>query len=88
MLDFFYPELKSKCKLENDDREPQIYCIADAGATCVSWQAEGGIVLEIAGNSVRVIWFDDQPGHVLRVSGFNAIGVPFNQKWEPRVLCS
>jgi len=88
MLDFFYPELKTKCKLENDDRDPQIYCIADAGVTCSSWQIEGGLILEIAGNSVRVVWFDDQPKHLLRASGFNAIGVPFNQKWEPRVPCS
>ena len=83
-----YPELKSKCKLENDNSDPQIYCIADAGVTCSGWQAEGGLILEIAGNSVRVIWFDDQPKHLLRASGFNALGVPFNQNWEPRVLCS
>ena len=82
MLDFFYPELKSKCKLENDDRDPKIYCIVDAGVTCTSWQAEGGLILEVAGNSVRVVWLADQPKHLLRASGFNALGVPFNQKWE------
>jgi hypothetical protein len=88
MLDFFYPELKTKCKLENDDRDPQIYCIADAGVTCSSWQVEGGLILEIAGNSVRVVWFDDQPKHLLRASGFNTLGVPFSQEWSPMKACS
>jgi pimeloyl-ACP methyl ester carboxylesterase len=88
MLDFFYPELKTKSKLENDGRYPQVYCIADAGVTCSSWQAEGGLILEIAGNSVRVIWFDDQPKHLLRTSGFNALGVPFSQEWSPMKACS
>ena len=44
-----------------------------------------GIVMTLvdnSGNSVRVIWFDDAPKHLLRASGLNALGVPFKQEWK------
>ena len=31
---------------------------------------------------VRVVWLTDAPKHLLRVSGFNPIGVPYKQEWK------
>lgn len=86
--EFFYPELKSKIGLKHDDREPQIYCINDDEASRISWQAEGGLILNISGNSVRVLWLEDAPKHLLRASGLNALGVPFKQEWNLQKVCS
>ena len=85
---FFYPELKSKTNLKHDDHDPQLYCLDDDAVTNQSWQAEGGLILEMSGNSVRVIWLDDAPNHLLRASGLNALGVPFKQEWNLRKACS
>lgn len=82
MQDFFYPELKSKCKLKHDDHDPQLYCLEEEGFTKLSWQAEGGIILGTPDGGVRVVWFSDAPKHVLRASGFNPIGVPYKQEWK------
>lgn len=82
MQEFFYPELMPKIKLKHDDHDSQLYCLDDEEATQVSWQAEGGLILENSGNSVRVIWFDNAPKHLLRASGLNALGVPFKQEWK------
>jgi poly(3-hydroxybutyrate) depolymerase len=83
MQDFFYPELVSKIKLKHDDHDPQLYCLDDEQATHLSWQAEGGLILDIFDNSVRVVWLDDAPKHLLRASGFNTLGAPFKQEWKP-----
>ena len=82
MQDFFYPELKSKCKLKHDNHDPQLYCIEEKGFTQLCWQAKGGIILDSSDGGVRVVWFSDAPKHILRVSGFNAIGVPYKQEWK------
>ena len=81
MQEFFYPELVSKAKLKHDDHDP-LYCLDDEEVTHLSWQVEGGMILDNSGNSVRVIWFDDAPKHLLRASGLNALGVPFKQEWK------
>ena len=86
--EFFYPELKSKIELRHDDQHPQIYCINEAEASHVSWQAEGGLILSISGNSIRVIWLDDVSKHLLQASGLNALGVPFKQEWNLQKACS
>ncbi len=83
MQEFFYPELVSKIKLKHDDHDPQLYCLSDEGATSVSWEAEGGLILETSGNSARMIWFKDAPKYRLRASGLNTLGVPFKQEWKP-----
>lgn len=82
MQDFFYPELKSKCKLKHDNHDPQLYCIEEKGFTQLCWQAKGGVILDSSDGGVRVVWFSDAPKHILRVSGFNAIGVPYKQEWK------
>ena len=82
MKEFFYPELKTKIKMNRDDHDPQLYCLDDDAITNTSWQAEGGLILETSGNSVRVIWLDDAPKHLLRASGLSALGVPFSQEWK------
>lgn len=82
MQEFFYPELVSKAKLKHDDHDPQLYCLDDEEVTHLSWQVEGGMILDNSGNNVRVIWFDDAPKHLLRASGLNALGVPFKQEWK------
>ena len=88
MQEFFYPELKSKVGLKHDDHDPQLYCLDDDAVTNPSWQAEGGLIFGTSGNSVRVIWLDDAPKHLLRASGLNALGVPFKQEWNLREACS
>ena len=88
MQAFFYPELKSKARLKRDEHNPQLYCLDDDAVTNLSWQAEGGLILDIVGNSVRVIWLEDAPKHLLRASGLNALGVPFKQEWNLREACS
>ncbi len=85
---FFYSELKSKANLKHDDHAPQLYCLDDDAVTNLSWQAEGGLILSVSGNSVRVVWLDDVPKHLLRASGINALGVPFKQEWNLRKACS
>lgn len=83
MQEFFYPELVSKIKLKHDDKhDPQLYCLEDEGTTHLTWQAEGGLILDTFGNSVRVIWFNDAPKHLLRASGLNTLGAPFKQEWK------
>ena len=82
MQDFFYPELVSKIKLKHDEHDPQLYCLDDEEASSLNWQAEGGLILDISGNSVRVIWLDDAPKHLLRASGLNTLGAPFKQEWK------
>lgn len=82
MQDFFYPELKSKCKLKHDDYDPQLYCLEEEGFTKLNWQVEGGLILSTPDGGVRVVWFTDAPKHVLRASGFNPIGVPYKQEWK------
>ena len=82
MQEFFYPELKSKCQLKHDDHDPQLYCLEEEGYTQLSWQAEGGIILSTSDGGVRVVWLEDAPKHLLRASGFNAIGVPYKQEWK------
>ena len=82
MQDFFYPELKSKCKLKHDNHDPQLYCIEEKGFTQLCWQAKGGVILDSSDGGVRVVWLSDAPKHILRVSGFNAIGVPYKQEWK------
>ena len=86
--EFFYPELKSEIELRHDDQHPQIYCINEEDASCVSWEAEGGLILSSKGNNIRVIWLDDAPKHLLRASGLNALGVPFKQEWNLQKACS
>ena len=86
--EFFYPELKSKIEMKQDERNPQIYCINEEDASCISWQTEGGLILTNSGNSVRVIWFEDAPKHLLRACGLNSLGVPFKQEWNLRKACS
>lgn len=81
MQAFFYPELKSKPQLKHDDHDPQFYCFEEEGFTHLSWQAEGGVILSASDGGVRVVWLDDAPKHLLRVSGFNPIGVPYKQEW-------
>ena len=88
MQDFFYPELKSSCKLKHDDHDPQLYCLEEEGFTQLNWQAEGGIILSSSDVGVRVVWLDDVPKHLLRVSGFNAIGVPYKQEWNLKRVSS
>ena len=85
---FFYPELTSKIGLKQDDHDPQIYYLNDEEATQLSWQAEGGLILSTSDNSVRVIWLNDAPKHLLRASGLNTLGVPFKQEWNLRKDCS
>lgn len=82
MQEFFYPELKSSGTLKHDDHNPQLYCLEEEGYTQLSWQAEGGIILSASDGGVRVVWLTDAPKHVLRVSGFNSIGVPYKQEWN------
>ena len=79
MQDFFYPELKSKCRLKHDDHNPQLYCLEEEGYTQICWQATGGIILSTSDGGVRVVWFTDAPKHLLRACGFNPIGVPYKQ---------
>lgn len=86
--DFFYPELKTGFNLKQDDRDKQRYSIDNEGVSLLSWQAEGGLILGVSGNSVRVIWLDDAPKQLLRVSGFSAIGMPIKQEWNARKVCS
>ena len=88
MQEFFYPELKNVFDLKHENREPQLYCLDDGRVSHLSWQAEGGLVLNVAGNNVRVIWLDDAPKHLLRASGLNSIGVPFKQEWNAAKVCS
>ena len=82
MQEFFYPELKSSGTLKHDDHDPQFYCLEEEGYTQLRWQAEGGIILSASDGGVRVVWLTDAPKHLLRVSGFNPIGVPYKQEWK------
>ena len=81
MQEFFYPELKSKSKLKHDNHDPQLYCLEDEEITQLHWRAEGGIILSVSDDAVRVVWLDDAPKHLLSASGLNALGVPYQQKW-------
>jgi len=88
MQAFFYPELKSKVKLNHRKLSPQRYSIDNKDLTDICWQAEGGIILSISDNEVRVVWLSDAPKHLLRASGLNAIGVPFKEEWDQSKHCS
>ena len=88
MQEFFYPELKTIFTLKHDDHDPQLYCLDKEGVTLLSWQADGGLILETTGNSVRIIWLDDAPKQLLRASGLSRLGVPFKQEWNPKKVCS
>ena len=88
MQAFFYPELKTTFKLKHEDRDPQLFYLDDERVTNLSWQAEGGLILDIIDNCVRVVWLEDAPKQLLRASGFSALGVPFKQEWNPKKACS
>ena len=88
MQAFFYPELKTVFVLKHEDRDPQLFYLDDERITGLSWQAEGGLILDIIDNCVRVVWFEDAPKQLLRASGLNVIGVPFKQEWNPKKACS
>ena len=88
MQEFFYPELKTFFTLKRDEHDPQLYCLDKEGVTHLSWQVDGGLILETSDNSVHIIWLDDAPKQLLRASGLNRIGVPFKQEWNPKKACS
>ena len=87
MQEFFYPELKSKCTLEQDKNSPQWYSLNDSTVTVLHWQAQGGLILDQQPHAVRVLWLEDASTHTLRASGHNAIGVPFKQEWRQIIPC-
>ena len=87
MQQFFYPELKSKCALDQDKKSPQWYYLEDNTITALHWQAKGGLILEQRPTGVRILWLDDAHDHLLRASGRNAIGVPFKQEWRLKIPC-
>ena len=87
MQQFFYPELKSKCTLEQDKKGPQWYCLNDSTITVLHWQVLGGLILDQKPHAVRVLWLEDASKHTIRASGYNAIGVPFKQEWRQIIPC-
>lgn len=88
MQAFFYPELKTTFALKYVEHDPQLFYLDDERATELNWQAEGGLILDIIDNCVRVVWLEDAPKRLLRASGLNALGVPFKQEWNPKKACS
>lgn len=87
MQQFFYPELKSRCAMEQDKKSPQWYYLDDRSVTSLDWQVKGGLILDRRSDGVRVLWFEDAPEHLLKANGYNAIGVPFKQEWKLKIPC-
>lgn len=85
---FFYSELETQPKLQNDEHNPTLYHLEGPDISRLSWQIEGGVILESKDRQVRVIWFDDAQNHTLRASGINVIGTPFRQEWQITKRCS
>lgn len=78
MPEFFYHLMKPD--------EPTIVCKdghyslqADFPVDSLCWQAEGGLILEEAGDSVRVQWIGNAQVRKLRASGFLPHGIGFTE---------
>lgn len=78
IVDFFYEELNPyPAYIIQDKLEPQLFTIDTSDVATADWNVVGGVSIEESMGSVRAAWFDDEPYHELRVSGYYKNGVGF-----------
>ncbi|MBQ2447625.1 MAG: alpha/beta hydrolase, partial [Bacteroidales bacterium] len=70
-MDIFFRDIVAPVKpaIVASKEEEGCYYVRPANAEFVSWEVEGGFVIEQNGNEIKVVWISNAPRRYLRVSG-------------------
>lgn len=78
IVDFFYEELiPHPAYIIPDKNDCQLFAIDTTDVVALDWNVVGGVSVEENNGKIRAFWFDDEPVHELKVSGYYSNGAGF-----------
>lgn len=83
MMDFFYKEVAKVGKISHDGQN-KLYYNLHQDVKDVSWKADGGFIMDVKNNSVKVLWRRDSKTHRLTASGVLKNGASFTVNYDEK----